>query len=306
MYTFLALFRSYLDRIGIEHAEVLDDTFDVLFINSWVVPFSSVLKAKKRYPRLRVVQRIDGSATEYGRLDNSDRKQGKINLLADLTIFQSKYSQYITTQRHRIISNNGPVIYNPVDTDVFSPDGKKEDLAGRIKLAYVSYSTNPKKGAAMLYTIVKQNPDIDFYLAGRYDNPPVSANMHILGFMDKPRLAAVLRSCDALLFLSENEACSNVVLEALSCGLPVLYKDSGGTKELVEDCGSSVTENGFRAQLTTVLEKRSEFSTKARQRVLKNFSLDIILQGYLKAISSCRRRALLGLGGYIRWWLSHE
>ena len=138
------------------------------------------------------------------------------------------------------------------------------------------------------------------------DNPPVFANMHILEFMDKPRLAAALRSCDALLFLSENEACSNVVLEALSCGLPVLYKDSGGTRELVEDCGSSVTERTFRSQLSGILEKKDEFSIKARQRALKNFSSDIVLQKYLKAIAYCTRRRLPNITEYIRRRLSYE
>jgi glycosyltransferase involved in cell wall biosynthesis len=34
------------------------------------------------------------------------------------------------------------------------------------------------------------------------------------------------------LFPSEKEACPNTVVEALACGLPVLYHDSGGTREL--------------------------------------------------------------------------
>ena len=49
---------------------------------------------------------------------------------------------------------------------------------------------------------------------------------------------AVYRSADAYLMLKHNDPCPNAVLEALACGLPVLYSDSGGVPELVGgDCG---------------------------------------------------------------------
>jgi len=34
-------------------------------------------------------------------------------------------------------------------------------------------------------------------------------------------------------FASQNEACSNALLEALACGLPALYLDSGSNGEVV-------------------------------------------------------------------------
>ncbi len=303
MYTFLGLFRFYLTSKGIEHFEDINKPADILFVNSWVVPFSVILKAKKNSPNLRVAHRIDGSAVDYGRKDNSDRKQAKVNLLADLTIFQSRYAKYATREKYKIISNDGPVIYNAVDTDIFAPEGKKEDLAGRTKLAYVSYSTNPKKGAAALYAIVKQNPDLEFYLIGRYEDPPSLSNLHILGLMNNGQLAAALRSCHIFLFLSENEACPNVVLEAMACGLPVLYKDSGGTAELVGDCGLAVTVENFRQQLQDIFKRKEDISNRARQRAVENFVPDIIFPKYLEAISSCVRQPLPKLIEYIRFMI---
>ena len=36
---------------------------------------------------------------------------------------------------------------------------------------------------------------------------------------------------------SRNDPCSNALLEALACGLPALYRQSGGHPELVGDAG---------------------------------------------------------------------
>jgi len=46
-----------------------------------------------------------------------------------------------------------------------------------------------------------------------------------------------LMSADAFVHLAWLDACPNVVVEALCCGLPVLCSHNGGTKELVRDDG---------------------------------------------------------------------
>ena len=54
------------------------------------------------------------------------------------------------------------------------------------------------------------------------------------------RIAAplIFQSADAYISLNYNDSCPNCVLEALACGLPVIYSDSGGTPELVsKHCG---------------------------------------------------------------------
>ena len=56
-----------------------------------------------------------------------------------------------------------------------------------------------------------------------YDNNPK---------MEEKQIGEVLRLGDFLLFPSKKDACSNVVVEALASGLPVLYHNSGGTPEL--------------------------------------------------------------------------
>ena len=47
----------------------------------------------------------------------------------------------------------------------------------------------------------------------------------------------MLRQHDVYLTASEDDPCSNALVEALSCGLPAVYRRSGGHPELVKDGG---------------------------------------------------------------------
>ncbi len=292
LYTFLRYLRRYLDARGIAHSTELSGTYDLLLVNSFVVPAEDIRAAKERLSALRVVQRVDGSASDYGRTDNADHRQARVNLLADLTIYQSNYGRYATRKKIKVLSRDGPVIHNPVDTDLFRPDGETMELAGNRRVAYVSFSTNPKKGAGDLYRVAEDHPDVDFHLVGRYENCPGLQNLHQHGLLSSDRLSVLLRSCDALAFFSENETCSNVLLEGLATGLPVLYKDSGGNGELVGEGGSAVTVTTFREALEAVLVRRDGAGRMARERAVREFAVERILDAYLEAIGSCRRRPL--------------
>jgi glycosyltransferase involved in cell wall biosynthesis len=313
MYTFVWNFRRYVQQHGIAFTDNIEDEYDVLFVNSWVVPYETIYRVKRTRSQVCVVQRVDGSARDYGRFDNADAKQAQVNLLADLTIFQSHYSKYSSTQKYRIIHKDGPIIYNPVETRVFTPNGPCAELpAGRARVLNVSWSTNPKKGTWQIADLAKENSDIVFVLCGRYNTLPDLPNIHLMGHLDISTLARVMRSCDVFLNLSENDPCPNVVLEALSSGLPVLYKRSGGVPELVEDCGVSTEPDSFRESLEHVMVRREDLSRRARERVMTHFAPELIFPQYLTAIESAEPRPLpsswtvlrLAANGYpvLRFW----
>src|SRR6266566_2204484 len=98
MYTFIGNLTAYLDAHRIGYTRDVGDDYDVLFVNSWVVPYRVVSSVKRQRPDVTVVQRVDGSAVDYGRLGDGDARQARVNLLADLTIFQSAYSRYSTRE----------------------------------------------------------------------------------------------------------------------------------------------------------------------------------------------------------------
>jgi len=141
--------RSFLASAGIPFTDRLEDDWDVLFANSWGLSFRTALHAKRSHPAARLLHRVDGSALDYGREAIADLRQARVNLLADLTVFQSQYGKHATTRKYRVIRQDGPVIHNPVDVERFRPEGERVPLPGKVRVCAVTHSANPRKGAAV-------------------------------------------------------------------------------------------------------------------------------------------------------------
>lgn len=294
MFSFLRNFRRFLDGRRIEVVPDLEAPSDVLLLNSWVLSYSEVLRAKARHPALRVLHRIDGSARNYGRDPVGDTYQHLLNHLADVTVFQSRYGRRITHLENPIIPLDGPIVYNPVDPELFSPEGERLPLEGKVRIAHVTFSTNPRKGTASICRVASLNPDLDFFLIGRYEALPALKNLHMLGHLTWDRLPAALRSCHYFAIFSENETCPNVVLEAMASGLPILYLDSGGVSELVGPSGAAVTPDDFRRVFDEAHPRHEELARSARERAVDEFGPDRIFSQYLDAFKTSRRRPLPG------------
>ena len=293
MFTFVGNLTRWLEQHAWSYTTKLTDPFDVLFVNSWVVPPSVVRRAKQANVNLRVAHRIDGSAEDYGSDPASDGVQGRVNLFADITIFQSAYSRYSAREKFKVIAHDGPVIYNPVDVDQFTPAGVRIDLPpGRPRVACASWSTNPRKGTWHIDSLAEKHQHVLFVLCGRFDAVRDRPNIVRLGHLHREAMAAALRSCDALVNLSENDPCPNVVLEALASGLPVLYRPSGGVPELVGDCGMAIEVGEFAEALECTMARRAELSGRARERAVTNFSSAAVFPQYMNAIVSSARAPL--------------
>lgn len=291
-FRFLQNFRVYLEQEGIPHTTDSADGARVLFTNSWHVSWTVILRAAWIRPDVTVIHRVDGSAMDYGRDPRADRIQSRVNLLADLTIFQSEYCRHSTRRKFPVIAHDGPVIHNPVDITLFTPEGERAQLpsfAGP-RVVAVTWSTNRLKGASSIYRLAVALPKVQFVLCGRFDDAPHAPNIVRMGVLDATRLAATLRSCDALATFSQNEACPNVVLEGLATGLPILYLDSGATRELVEDCGLAVTEETFTRSLEIALARRGELAALARRRATERFAPSVVFPRYLEQIVAALRR----------------
>jgi len=78
------------------------------------------------------------------------------------------------------------------------------------------------------------------------------------------------------------------VLEAMSCGIPVIVTRVGSVEEIVEDKRSGILiDSGDFKALAEKIEKlasdsdlRYEIGKRARERVVKRFSLEKMLKGY--------------------------
>jgi len=72
----------------------------------------------------------------------------------------------------------------------------------------------------------------------RSNGPDLAGHVSLLGRRSQPDVARWLAACDLLCLPSHSEGCPNVILEAFSCGRPVVACDVGGVPELMDpNCG---------------------------------------------------------------------
>ena len=225
-----------------------------------VVPKSFWMRLGRGGPIL--VHRLDGVAeVARGFRTYADDLHPIINRLSDHTIFQSTYSKNVFAEHSDVVPISSQMIHNAVDPNIFYPNAEITNTNDLLELVAISWSPNPQKGFATLAEI-SSIPGVELTFIGNWcpDIPP--ANVKLAGTLGSEEIAEVLRRSDALVHAGLNEACSNVIVEGLACGLPVLYRDSGGNRELVADCGIPLGED-----LGAVIEQLRVGYVELRRRV---------------------------------------
>jgi glycosyltransferase involved in cell wall biosynthesis len=186
----------------------------------------------------RMVHRVDGPIGVYrGFDDGTDRHIFGLNhALADATVFQSRYS----LEKHLELGlelREPEVIPNAPDPAIFSPDGRVQLGDGPVRLITTSWSDNPRKGAEVIAEL-ERLLDPERYELTFVGRSPVSfERARMIPPVPTAEVVRLLREHDVFVFASLNEACSNALLEALACGLPALYVDSGSNAEVVGAAG---------------------------------------------------------------------
>lgn len=236
-----------------------------------------------------IVHRLDGVAELIrGRKTIADKLVPALNRLTDFTIFQSRYSCE-SFFSHGVQPKNSNIILNGVDGRIFYPPSQKQQPNKTLRLIATSWSPNPRKGFAILAKI-SQVSGVEVQFVGRWSKLIDPLNVKLLGEKTSSELADYLRDSDAMIHAAENEPCSNAILEALACGLPVLYLDSGGNRELAGEFGITISDNlqedvdRLRADLWVlrdkVLASRSDFLIgPVAERYVQAFGLALQLRG---------------------------
>lgn len=121
---------------------------------------------------------------------------------------------------------------------------------------------------------------------------------------DRSDVPALMRAMDVFVLPSLGEGISNTILEAMSSGLPVVATRVGGNPELVEGgkTGTLVPPADV-ANLTAALRSyvhdpalRKRQGQAGRARVEEQFSLEKMVEGYLRAYDALLNDAGAGVG----------
>jgi len=235
---FLRALERELGRRGldVEHNRISAGTPACVF-NSFNFDFGRL----QRFARTgcTMVHRVDGPIGVYrGFDDGTDRRIAEINeKLASVTVFQSRYS----LEKHAELGfelRDPVVIPNAVDPAIFHPPEQREPVRRRkVRLITSSWSDNRRKGAESLAWL-DRNLDWERYamtFVGRA--PERFEHIRAVGPVDSRGVAELLRGHDLYLAPSRDDPCSNALLEALACGLPAAFLESGGHPELVGNGG---------------------------------------------------------------------
>lgn len=248
--------------------------------NSFNFDFARLRRFARRGARM--VHRVDGPIGAYrGFDDGTDARIAEVNAaLASATIFQSVFS----LAKHRELGfelREPVVIPNAVDPAIFHPPAGREPLEDRrVRLIASSWSDNPRKGAETLAWL-DRNLDADRFELTFAGRPPAAfERFRVVGPLDSTALADLLRAQDVYVAPSRDDPCSNALLEALACGLPAAYRDSGGHPELVREGGLPF---GADEELGDVLD-RLVAELDERRAAIATPSLASVADRYLEAL----------------------
>ncbi len=221
-------------------------------------------------------------------------------------------SQWITNSAQKSpLTNNLNIsnIPNLINTKVFSPIKKEiaRDIWGfsrtqkLLLFGAMSALKDPRKGYRELILALDQikTANLTLIIFGA-SNPNIKdiqkLNVHYLGnISDEVSLKTLYSAVDAVVSPSLQENLSNVIMESLSCGTPVVSFNIGGNSDLIDHM-----ENGFLAKSknTTDLARGIDWILKhenpdvllknARSKILNYYSEDIVVPKYLRLYESIK------------------
>lgn len=259
----------------------MSEDVDVHLCNSAWFDVSLFRHAVKKR-RIRMLHRIDGPISLYRGTDAiEDNQIYTLNHeFSSATIYQSGWC----FQRSLDLGYEPVrplVIHNAVDGQIFYPSNRLTlEPNQKIRLVATAWSDNPRKGKSF-YQWLDEHLDFDRFtltFVGRID--AAFRNIRHIPPQTSKNLACLLREQDIYLTASENDPCSNALLEALACGLPALYFDSGGHCELTGFGGLPFTN---QEHLLTQLERLVTHYEGFRAGIWAE-SIDDIAAKYIAAV----------------------
>ena len=282
--------------------------FNVLYlVSSRIPPGAAALLPLVRAGRVPLVWNQNGVAYPAWHGPGWERVNAEMAvMLRDAThvIYQSGFCQASADRFLGPARAPSEILYNAVDTRHFTPAaGGVPDrpltilVAGTQDAAY-----RVTVALEVLARVARHRPDVRMVVRGRlrWGAGPATAlaearrragelgvggRVVFAGAYGQAEAPALYTQADLLLHAKYNDPSPGLVIEALACGLPVVYSATGGVPELVGDAGIGVPgEQTWERDVVpdpapmaeavlAVAERRKELRDAARQRAVERFDL---------------------------------
>ncbi len=197
--------------------------------------------------------------------------------------------------------NKMVVVANGINQEVFRPHGERRqskrrewNISDDVPLVGLVGRIDPMKDhetflrAAALVT--EKRPDTRFACVGSTASPrwhelkaltrELDLADHVTWTGEIPDMAAAYNALDVLCSSSSAEGFSNVIAEAMACGVPTVVTDVGDSALIVGKAGTVVPRRDPRAladglvrTLEQIPEGRSELAAAARAQIVDNYNV---------------------------------
>ncbi|MGA2158364.1 MAG: glycosyltransferase family 4 protein [Dehalococcoidia bacterium] len=189
----------------------------------------------------------------------------------------------------KVPGDNLRVIYNGIDTELFSPSDKMKRLENMI-LMVMSRDTAVKGLKFLLEALaeLRRKYDLNLVVVGRtmgdglterlMEKLGVTPNVTFRDRIDTDELVNLYRSATLVAVPSTYEGFGIPAAEAMSCGAPLVSTTAGALPEVVGDAGILVPPADSTALASAIDSliadpaKRREYSALGRKRILDNFN----------------------------------
>ena len=160
------------------------------------------------------------------------------------------------------------VILAGSNTEIFNnEDSSYWDKKNKIKLVTHHWSSHENKGFDIylhidsLLKTDKWKNKLEFSYIGNINPEYKFKNTNIVKPLAGKELAEEIKKHHIYVTASKNEPSGNHHIEAAQCGLPILYKNSGGIPEYCDDFGASFDDN-FEEKLEELVKNYDLYKSK--------------------------------------------
>lgn len=215
---------------------------------------------------------------------------------ADLILAHSEYNLHST-----LVNTNAPpkrtfLIFHGFDADIFQPNSERQRESVVVTVGRIDNEHLYRKGHRLFVESAHYLPDVSFRLVGPVGEESAykllldlaPSNVRFEGGLYGADLVGLLGQAKVYVQASECESFACSVAEAMLCEcIPVVSRRTA-LPEVVGDCGvyvNSLEAEALATKIKEALQASPELGKRARQRIMKNFSLERRKKELLKAVS---------------------